>query len=569
MNNLRKEIKDIVSNPNFNRVDLETNYELSGIYMLYVEDDFDKEILPIYIGRSKNIQKRYKEHLESMMAINKLNSKELSHLVFDKDRQESYYSGQFKYVKILLFMIDNQKTLDDIKMIILEECDEESINERELFFINQFKAPYVGFNQFNSRTLYFELKEDGNKFIEQEMLEIPKWLDYGYTKFNANIIYSAYFERLLFSIKENSPMTALDNNLYTFIEKYVVSAEDMRDSNKKYEIVRSLHGDIYHLENQLEINLKGLYSNFYQMIKNTLSGINKEYKARIDREKLLVGLLEGTLIETLPDDIQYKFMDDNKEIIDTYLENQKKKKQCENEFLEEREVYFKTVEYIYKYVLPKRDYDSFPLKSITEKNLDYPISSNKNLLKVSMLIGNNGLRVNSYPFIVKMGIKYYELNKEVEKIWYVEGDTTLRIKEGLDYTEKDRTRHITEIAFKTPDLMNIIPKDYENYISINVEQKYGINDHVIKEQKLTSFDKIFEELNCLFDESEGMIVRVSEGPKSYKTAINSVVNDPWCVDHETNCKVGYHPLFRCLQAKTPKNRQFTISKRDVIKFKKD
>ena len=53
-------VKDIVRNRDI--INANTKVKQSGIYMIYIEGFDSESILPIYIGKSKDMQKRYKEH---------------------------------------------------------------------------------------------------------------------------------------------------------------------------------------------------------------------------------------------------------------------------------------------------------------------------------------------------------------------------------------------------------------------------------------------------------------------------------------------------------------------------
>ena len=49
-----------------------TKIKKSGIYMIYIDCFEDEKIIPIYIGKSTDIQKRYKSHYQEILALNRL-----------------------------------------------------------------------------------------------------------------------------------------------------------------------------------------------------------------------------------------------------------------------------------------------------------------------------------------------------------------------------------------------------------------------------------------------------------------------------------------------------------------
>lgn len=50
----------------------DTNYKHAGIYMIYINNFNDDKVVPIYIGETVNMQRRYKEHLSQLMFLNRL-----------------------------------------------------------------------------------------------------------------------------------------------------------------------------------------------------------------------------------------------------------------------------------------------------------------------------------------------------------------------------------------------------------------------------------------------------------------------------------------------------------------
>lgn len=122
----------------------------TGIYMIYIDGFESNEVLPIYIGKSIDIQKRYKQHYTELLALNRLSYEEYKKYFFLKNT--SFYDGHFKTSKIFKYMVENQKTLKDFHMIILEQTDESELDFKEKKYINEFNSCYFGFNQLNSLT---------------------------------------------------------------------------------------------------------------------------------------------------------------------------------------------------------------------------------------------------------------------------------------------------------------------------------------------------------------------------------------------------------------------------------
>ena len=75
-------------------VTTDTKYKVSGIYMIYINNFSSESVVPIYIGRAEDIQGRYKQHFEEILALNRLSSEEYKSYFFSKS--SSFYEGKFK-----------------------------------------------------------------------------------------------------------------------------------------------------------------------------------------------------------------------------------------------------------------------------------------------------------------------------------------------------------------------------------------------------------------------------------------------------------------------------------------
>lgn len=108
---LNHKVNQLIETNLFREVKPTTKYNVSGIYMIYIDNFTSNKIIPVYIGQSKDIQKRYKEHYSEILALNRLSYDEYFKYFFSK--RSSFYEGNFKSCKIFKFMIENNCTLDD------------------------------------------------------------------------------------------------------------------------------------------------------------------------------------------------------------------------------------------------------------------------------------------------------------------------------------------------------------------------------------------------------------------------------------------------------------------------
>ena len=70
---VKRDIQSLLNESNI-EVTHQTKFEESGVYLLYVDHFTDDKVLPIYVGQSKDIQKRYKEHITKLLALNHFDS---------------------------------------------------------------------------------------------------------------------------------------------------------------------------------------------------------------------------------------------------------------------------------------------------------------------------------------------------------------------------------------------------------------------------------------------------------------------------------------------------------------
>ena len=194
--NTRAAVKEIFSSEKYNGVNRTTHYKVSGIYMIYIDCEDNDTILPIYIGQSKDIQKRYKDHLTELLTLNRLSYDTYKSYFFSK--KQSFYEGSFKATKIFKFMVEQNCEINQFRMKILMECEIDLLDQYEEFYLQEFSSSYFGFNQLESflqaKKLNWNIKrkkenEEINissflKAIESDIEKVQHYYDYGFTKFN-------------------------------------------------------------------------------------------------------------------------------------------------------------------------------------------------------------------------------------------------------------------------------------------------------------------------------------------------------------------------------------------------
>lgn len=187
----KTEIKNLIKTKM--KVSRKTNFKKqAGIYLLYIDDFSDEKIIPIYIGKTLDLQKKYQIHISEFLALNRLYSHHYEYTLLD-----DFYDQDHETIKMFQYMVDHDCKLTQIKMIILNKMSQnkDKIFKAELKWINNTESPYLGFNQFNTVTQLNRLKslnkydshlESQNccKLLHDDCKKIIQLWDYGYTEFN-------------------------------------------------------------------------------------------------------------------------------------------------------------------------------------------------------------------------------------------------------------------------------------------------------------------------------------------------------------------------------------------------
>ncbi len=100
----------------------------SGIYAMYLKTENIQETIPVYIGQSKDIFKRWRQH-----------QNQISKVV----REES---NTRTYKKILHYISLKGLKIQDLNFVVLVKCNEKKLNQEEKKYIDFFKSDVFGFN---------------------------------------------------------------------------------------------------------------------------------------------------------------------------------------------------------------------------------------------------------------------------------------------------------------------------------------------------------------------------------------------------------------------------------------
>ena len=297
---IRNKVLKIIKDKNVEEIDNDTDNKNVGIYMLYVDNFEDDKIIPIYIGqtgygKNRNFQNRYKEHLQELMALNRLKYDYYKFIFF-----ENYYDGHFKACKIFQYMVDHECSLKDFHMIVLEKLDneidkeelKELLDKKEQEYFKEFLPAFFGFNQINTvvqgNIELHELMAKGGPFVYSDKLvqydledcnNFLKYFGYGYTKFN---YYHCYPKTPIIDDDDKRLTDEYTNNKNLLISQYIDENKFKKYDEKKpklYEKEKKIDEEIANSKTVFKELFKPQIEQYCQ--KNNISIIHK-YQSIVD-----------------------------------------------------------------------------------------------------------------------------------------------------------------------------------------------------------------------------------------------------------------------------------------------
>lgn len=526
---IKNKVKKIIKDKNIEEINNNTDNKNIGIYMIYIDNFNDDKVIPIYIGQSgygknRNFQNRYKEHLQEIMALNRLEFNYYKELLLD-----NFYDGHYKACKIFQYMVDHSCTLKDFHMIVLEKIEENSDNIQELLdkmeqkYFKKYLPAFLGFNQINTvvetNKEFFENLNNPAGFIASDKLlnyeledceNFIKYFGYGYTKFNYYHCYpktytvgknSRKIEYELRNKKELLKSKYYDENKFKEYDDKLPKLEKKHEKNNK-----ELQQNEKLFEEQYEPKIKEYCQNYkigiiqkYQDIVNLLIYQNKEdiinFKKYLKRKKIDVNILEN--------------FNENNEFTnwrEKYIYLLKKSNELKNEIRNCRLV--KRTDDLMR-ILPRKEYNAFPLK---DKYQEIEFSKlDNNELVINFEFSNNGICNDWWYFsysLIKMDYKLNINDKIIEKKNIFISPQDNEENNEIKYFEKDR---IEKFKFrKSPFCV----RNFPDYISTTMEFQNGINEFTLMNKKKYDFNVILDEINSFIDEKTRIKVEVRKRMKN-------------------------------------------------------
>lgn len=528
--NIRNKVQRIIKDGNYLEINNNTDNKNIGIYMIYIDNFNDEKIIPIYIGQTgygnnRNFQNRYKEHLQEIMALNRLQYNYYKKLLLD-----NFYDGHYKACKIFQYMVDHNCTLKDFRMIVLEEIEansnniQETLDEKEQKYFAEYLPAFFGFNQINTlvegvKEFFEYYNKDFTSFIESDKLlkyelddceNFIKYFGYGYTKFNYYHSYpitttiehnSKEIVHILSKKKEILKNKYFDENKFKKYKERVPKLEkEYENNNQELENKEKLFKEQFEPRikeycHKNKISIIHKYNDIVKMVIYQDDNSIKDFEKYLKRKKINEDLLKTFNQES-------EFINWRKKYINCIIKKNNLKEELKKCRLAKRTDDLMRI-------LPQRKYDAFPLKDKYQE-IEFD-SLDDNELIINFEFSNNGICNDWWYFdfsMIKMDYKLNINNKVVEKknIFIMPKENYENKK--IEYFEKDEQTKskLRKAAFCV--------RNFPDYISTTMELQNGINEFTLMDKRKYELAEILDKINNYINIYTNVKVQVRNKMKS-------------------------------------------------------
>ena len=175
-------------------------------------------------------------------------------------------------------------------------------------------------------------------------------------------------------------------------------------------------------------------------------------------------------------------------------------------------------------LFPSINYDRFPLKSRNMKNASC-INDSYNTARIHFIISNNGISRSSMkvkePDFVCIEFLFCSLDKKTYRRFFIKNGTTMKIKKGIKYIEKD---FYSDRVFRKERYLLTYKENYvfnESYISILSEYKNGYNDWDVINAKLTPLETAICEIKKYINKDTAVVISFSESKNCFSKCLKN------------------------------------------------
>ena len=100
----------------------------TGIYVIYLKERKHKGVIPVYVGQSVDILRRWNEHKKGL------------------EEAAQGYKANVRYNKMYAYAKDHHRRVEDFRFVFIEECSKKELDNVEVNYINVFDSNIRGFN---------------------------------------------------------------------------------------------------------------------------------------------------------------------------------------------------------------------------------------------------------------------------------------------------------------------------------------------------------------------------------------------------------------------------------------
>jgi hypothetical protein len=551
---IKQNVKQLIEENAYREISPLTKFKGSGIYMIFIDHFTSNACVPIYIGQAKDIQKRYKQHLQEILVLNRLSYEEYHKYFFSNS--SSFYEGKLKACKMFKYMVDHQCSLKGFRMVVLEEVDEDHLDEKEQEYFRRLLPSYYGFNQLNSflkklEFRFMEGKEGGPlvkdflRVFEEDIERIEQYYEYGFTRFNFE---HSLPTNLTFLLREGE---VLDKDLQTKFDEVKCKLTKLcRRLKPEYEEKLKIIEELNTRSARYNATLED-YKETLDVLKQMASEKLKELK--IWDEEALENFIGSIKMKGNPDyELNFKKYFKRKKVkLDFYKLFEKQIEKANEKWSiteEKRAEYWETLNLYeekenllrherYKMIFPSGTYENFPLKDLADNLISKPkvVNGLSNVCSIQIYLSNNALtrslEVRKEPYIVRIDYHFVgDEGKDKENQFYIDNETTRNALDEVRYIEKDFYNTWAIRRKERFVISSIMDHEVDNsFISVLAEYNHGINDHTLQGKALVNISKVIEEIQQLVDAETGYNVGVSESYRCLEMAIwnENLKDDKW------------------------------------------
>lgn len=205
-------------------------------------------------------------------------------------------------------------------------------------------------------------------------------------------------------------------------------------------------------------------------------------------------------------------------------------KEIEEILEESKEEYRIRIKSLSKSIMPKKEYNAYPLKDMYSKYKRYEFkSSSDNICEINLVVSNNAR--NKYPEILKIDYRI-KINEEIieKRDIFIESIAHNNIinKEKI-YLDKSEFSIFSNNKFKITVEKNNGLNGYserEHIITTECEYKTFINDYTISKHELFKLDDVIKEIEKNINKNTKIIFNISESAKCAYIAFKTTIKRP-------------------------------------------